>query len=573
LKPHDPAINASLLHTANVALRRVTTAFTTKLLLAYCCVGILLFPLYQYQVNPDGISYINIARLYSVGDLHDAINAYWGPLTSWLLVPLLLVNLQPALALQLLSLIFGALTTIATIRLSSIFILTDRARSLALLTAIIIILSYTFFASVPDLLFLCISLFYLSYIFAPDYNRTAISGVIIGLLGSLLYLDKSYGLYLFMAHFTLFTYIHYLQSNDRRERRIVLLKYVLGLSCLAIISGIWIHSLSDKYQHFTISTTAQYNIKIDSLGSQGQPMHSQGLLPLPYPSAVSAWDDPSRLTVEYEKSPRLRDWVRWQIFHIAGNVFRTFYYLELFSVFSIVIVLIYASYYFISRVSKAEEGGPTRERRSGRRSLQLYWGQDHGKLHSSVVYSLVTMLLYTAGYEVLHVESRFLWIDSILLLLLCAHYISNSQFCATCNVKLRLLMTSIIFSSFCLYPLMQIIIHANQNRYIYITARELHNNYHVEGSIASNDNGGDGWDLTLFYAFYLDSKYYGATKKSITDEELQRELGKYRIQYYFSWDDVCRLSECRKLADFEVEFLWTTEKKHLIVYQIRNVGS
>jgi hypothetical protein len=37
-------------------------------------------------IDPDGLSYLDIAAAYSRGDWHNAINAYWSPLFSWLLV-------------------------------------------------------------------------------------------------------------------------------------------------------------------------------------------------------------------------------------------------------------------------------------------------------------------------------------------------------------------------------------------------------------------------------------------------------------------------------------------------------
>jgi hypothetical protein len=33
----------------------------------YLLIGLLLFPLYRYQINPDGISYISIAQKYLSG--------------------------------------------------------------------------------------------------------------------------------------------------------------------------------------------------------------------------------------------------------------------------------------------------------------------------------------------------------------------------------------------------------------------------------------------------------------------------------------------------------------------------
>lgn len=565
-------MNGSPFHKGYVVLQQLMNDFSNRLLLAYCCLGLLLFPLYQFQIDPDGISYINIAHLYAIGDFHDAINGYWGPLISWLLVPLLLAKFQPLFAYKILSLIISFFTFIAIRKLSYRFASNERMRLLISLAAIPMLLSYNFIGGGPDLLFLCISLYYLYYIFDSDCSKKATYGFIVGFLGALLYFSKSYGFYFFIVHFSLFTFIYYLKSKTHRERRNVLLKYIFGLTIFLIVSGIWIYNMSHRYQRFIISNTGEYNIKLDSLGSQGQPMLYQGLLPLSYPSAVSAWDDPSYLTIDYEKSPRLFDWITYQIVHIGENVFRTVYYFELFSIFSMVIVLIYAIRHFGKRFRKPEEGVQNPKGKSWRRQLQLYWSLNDGKLYSSTFYALITMLLYTIGYELLHIESRFLWIDAILLLLLCADYVSNNHFDFVRNAKLRRILFSIVFLSFWLYPIVTLIIHVNEDRDIYMTSNQMQIANHLKGNIASNDDGDptNSWGLALFYTYFLDSKYYGATQNKITNKELQRELRKYHINYYFVWNDVCRLSECRKIADFEIRFLWTYETKHLVVYQIEN---
>src|SRR5438876_2772461 len=121
-------MNGSPFHKGYIVLQWLMHDFSNRLLLAYCCLGIPLFPLYQFQVNPDGGSYINIAHLYAIGDFHDAVNGYWAPLISWLLVPFLLVNFQPVFAYQLLSLIISFFTFIVVTKLSYRFILNDRMR-------------------------------------------------------------------------------------------------------------------------------------------------------------------------------------------------------------------------------------------------------------------------------------------------------------------------------------------------------------------------------------------------------------------------------------------------------------
>src|SRR5438270_2147716 len=39
----------------------------------------------RFYMNPDGISYLDIGDAYWRGDWHNAINAYWSPLYSWIL--------------------------------------------------------------------------------------------------------------------------------------------------------------------------------------------------------------------------------------------------------------------------------------------------------------------------------------------------------------------------------------------------------------------------------------------------------------------------------------------------------
>ena len=571
--------NGSPFHKGVVVLQRLIDNPSNRLLLVYCCLGILLFPLYQFQIDPDGVSYLNIAHLYASGDFHDAINGFWGPLISWLLVPFLLAKFQPLLANKILSLIIGVFTLLAIRKLSYRFALNEQGRLLISLAAIPMLLSCTYIGLAgADQLFLCISLYYLYYIFDTDYRTKTAHGFIIGCLGALLFLSKSYGFYFFIAHFSLFTFIYYLVNKTHQERKNILLKYFFGLTIFIVISGVWIYSISNKYQHFTISTSGEYDMLVDSLGSNIQPIAYQGLLTLPYPTAVSAWDDPSHLTIEYEKSPRLFDWITYQMVHIGENVVQTLHYFELFSIFSIVIVLIlviYAIRHFGTRLRKAEEGIPNPGGRAWRRQLQYNWGLDDRKLNISAYYALITMLLYTVGFELLHIEDRFLWLDAILLLLLCAYYV----FDFVRSTKLRRVLFYLVFLSFWLYPVSLLILHVNQDRDIYMTANQLQATYHLKGNFASNNDEGPinsstiSWNLTLLYAYFLDSKYYGAAQLNITDEELQKELGKYHIDYYFVWNDTCRLSKCRKIAEFEVRFLWWHETKHLVVYQIINNGS
>ena len=80
------------------------------ILIIYVTIGLFLLVYYQYQINPDGVGYIHIAEEYMGGNFYGSVNAYWGPLLSWLLMPFLYFNQSPTSALystKLLSLIVG----------------------------------------------------------------------------------------------------------------------------------------------------------------------------------------------------------------------------------------------------------------------------------------------------------------------------------------------------------------------------------------------------------------------------------------------------------------------------------
>ena len=173
-------MNRATFHNGYVALQWLMDNFSNKLLIiGYRCIGILLLPLYQFQINADGVSYLNIAHLYAIGDFHDAINGFWGPLISWLLVPFLLLKLPSLFAFKILSLIISFFTFIAIRLLSQRFIINEKARLLISLVAMPMLLNYAFLLVTPDLLFLCIALYYLYCVFDINYSQKMTYGFII----------------------------------------------------------------------------------------------------------------------------------------------------------------------------------------------------------------------------------------------------------------------------------------------------------------------------------------------------------------------------------------------------------
>src|SRR5438876_8904081 len=78
-------------------VRRISTLFFTLTIIfglgqIYAC---------RYELDPDGMDYLDIARQVASGHWTAVANGYWGTFNSVLLAPLFLIHLRPALELQL----------------------------------------------------------------------------------------------------------------------------------------------------------------------------------------------------------------------------------------------------------------------------------------------------------------------------------------------------------------------------------------------------------------------------------------------------------------------------------------
>ena len=68
---------------------------------------------FQFWINTDATAYLSIARQYLAGEFSRAVNAYWGPLLSWLMVPLLATGVAPLMAARVVELAAGLATLFA----------------------------------------------------------------------------------------------------------------------------------------------------------------------------------------------------------------------------------------------------------------------------------------------------------------------------------------------------------------------------------------------------------------------------------------------------------------------------
>ena len=486
-------------------------------LIVYIILGGSLVGYYRYQINPDGISYISIAQKYLNGDFTNAINGYWGPLISWFLMPFLYFGLEPLLAAKVLNLIIGLITIIALCGLSHRFPMSGSIRTMVLFSAIPVVLSFAFSEITPDLLLTCILVFYLSVIFGADYGAGMKKGIVCGVLGGTAYLAKSFAFPFFISHFLIMNVIHYFRSETIQARKKIVHNFLAGAVVFALISGVWIGLMSNKYGEFTWSRAGMINLRAPTDPSvRGVSPFKGGFREPPNATAVSSVEEPGFPEKQIKELRSARDgkvsnWtnlrirVKNRLNHALECTKKTGTILMAFSPLSLVIGIAYV----------------------------LFWLQRFSikAIEPEVLYSSVTLALYTGGYSLIHVTPRYLWIICLVLLLMGGYVLfklfQNKFFTKTRKAVLLI----IFFLSFAVPASGTLRTYANRGKWIYDLSQVLKSRITPNYKIASNTS----WAGSLFLSYHLGGRYYGTHEKNISKTELKKQLEKYGIDYYFVW--------------------------------------
>ena len=523
----------------NLLKYSMSSVVSIIVLIAYSLIIIMSDP--YLRLSADSTLYISIAEKYLRGDFNDAVNGYWGPMLSWLIIPFLYFGFSHVFAINAIYLFSGVFAVIGVRALSLRFEMTDNIRSITMLCMLPIILYYSI-TQPFDLILLCFLVCYLSIVFKSSYSEKVSNGIFSGILGSFAYLTKSYAFPFFILHFLSMNLLHLLRYKNKVEKKKVLRNALAGFILFALISGAWIIPLSSKYGHFTFSNMGKTNLAIMAPGAPegtlefGQPMFYKGFFDPPNKTAIVAWEDPSYIEVKtwspFESWSNLKHFMRI----ILKNISQSLLIYESFSTLSIVIIIAY---------------------------ILLLCSQPFNKifLQSDLFYPLFTVFLYTGGYLFFHLEARYIWIVNILLLLMGGHILNvmlSKEFFKN-NTRKNLLILLFI-GSFIFIPSKKTIQSTRDNfeRDMHVMSTNLEK-YNIKGNIASSREHvpvHDSWHKTFRLAYWLGGRYYGQAKDMISDKELESDLKEHNIEYYFQWgesgDNSGFLSQFKELTNDEI---------------------
>ncbi len=495
----------------------ITALITYAALIISCC--------HYERLTGDAVLYLGIAEKYVRGDVSNAINGYWGPLLSWLLVPFLAAGSSHVFAINSLNVIFGLLTITGVWKFSFRFEITETIRSIILVPLVPILLFISLIQPM-DFLLLCILVYYLSIIFHKDYPVKSSYAALSGFLGACAFFSKPYGFPFFISHFLLMNACHYYGSSSRDTRRKLLRSMCIGFVVFFLLSGVWIALISSKYDRFTFSNMGRGVFASLGPGSEhetlekGDPIFFEGFFEPPNETAVVIYEDPSYARKKTWSPLESRNSFKHYMSNLSENFFESLRIYESFSRLSFAILLAY---------------------------ILMLFAQPHTGLFSrrDILYPFITIILYTGGYAPFHFETRYLWIVNILLLLMGGRVLDEllrSDFMKK-GIRRKIVITFFILS-FVISPVKASfeIGKNNINREMFMLGTRLNKQYEIKGNIASNRHIGrtashDSWHQTFRLAYWLNNRYYGQPEENISDEELKSELEKYGIDYYFFWGD------------------------------------
>jgi len=468
-----------------------------------------LFPWYQFIINPDGISYINVAQRISRGEYYYSLNGCWSPLSSWILVPFIKAGFDPVLSLKYINGILGLLSLFCCNALINKFNIHNTLKKILPFFIVVILIYYVFYELCADLLQLFFILLYLNLVLSKNFIENNYKIIFAAAMGAFAYYAKAYNLPFFLAHFSLATFILLKKNKKTNFTKVLVKKIAIAFTTFILLVSPYIITLSHKYGFATISNASKLNISwVLTNGASGMDSKRIMAFDLPYTDATSTWDEPT-----YSQQKFITPFTSIHYFLVETKVtFSNFIkfggFLNGISIFAFVILVGYLIYLY-------------------KKKKELFVNDE---------LLLLTTMLYPAGYLFILLDSRYFWLLPISILLMSAILISWLYEQKYIN-KIVFISTSIvIFLSFLLQPIMELRTLKNNNKDVYEIANIFEANK-IKGNYFSNYTTAYLYAKGIVLSYLTKSKFYGPYILDYDFNELMISAKKYNINYYIYFYD------------------------------------
>ena len=383
----------------------------------------------------------------------------------------------------------------------------------------------------PDLLFIGLVLYILNLLPGSLYASAKRKQVLLAFAGTLLFFTKSFGFPFFIV-LTLFSALITGKKLSGIQRPLMTIGVFL-LMCLP-----WIVAISFQYGHPTISEAAAFNMNSEVAPLPGKavslPILSGGLN-APGENSLSAWETPGLYTGQDRVNlfTNTNDYMQ-----VVKRNFLTIYYFDFrnqLGLFWFILLLFYL----------------------------WYFGLSHIKHESWLQIALLVFLLLYFGYSLILVHTRYVWLNSWLMLLMSLWFLQNllgkeGQRIARRFFTVLLLLIAIKrplkeimfsgdrniplswFYKSIRHPFTTLWVNYRPERELVEFIDELERRKFAGGNMASLKSGSkqrDSYTGALRIARALNNKYYGQIDTALPGEMQETELKKHKIQFLITWNN------------------------------------
>ena len=210
----------------------------------------------RFQLNPDGVAYVEVARHWAAGDVSLAVNSWWSPMLSWLLVPFVWAGVPLTLASKLLNAVFGLGFAVAVSMVVK-EVTGGAGVRIAFVAGLLVALVMLPFQLTPDVLLACVLTWY--FALAMRLFRSVSPGLAAatGLVGGTAYLVKAFALPFVLLHLTM-TLLMKLWLTRAGAPGAIARQLAVALAVLGLVAAPWIAAISMRDGTLTFSSAARH---------------------------------------------------------------------------------------------------------------------------------------------------------------------------------------------------------------------------------------------------------------------------------------------------------------------------
>ena len=513
------------------------------ILFAILILAIFSFNNYQHQINPDGIAYISIAKFYLNGNFDIAINGYWSPLFSILLIPFLLLRIPDIVATKILSVILCFLIVLMIRRILIILKVSKLLLFIVCIASCPLFLFYGFSVITPDLLVVLVMLCYLKSIIIFFSKPTLSSAKWVGLFGGIGYLAKSYIFPFFFLNLLVIGILFYVKFRKDLNNKQMLKLLAAVITSMLIICVPWILLISTKYNILTISTSGAYNWGLINPQNMGIHYMQYTNFVMPVDSRFpNAWVDPSYMNMPQWNPLGNVENFRYFLSRIFLNLYSLYKYIKIFPILIPLIgVLIYE---FLCNYKK--------------RITSFFVSS----LNIKII--LLTSILFPLGYFLVLIEERYVWfLFASMIIGFALLYEKILIRFPNGGRRILIYLILIIIMSYFANNNIQTLLGQNKNDEVFNISKIIAKEVDLKDKIIANQSDDLNWFMHLSY--FLDGEYYGQYyTDNVSASVFYADLKEKNINYYFVHGEP-------KFDMSKFTLVFSSEETFLKLYKIDNL--